>query len=255
MKALIVCFGALAILGSGMFAAVANGAGSGDIWSYTGDTGPAYWGALKDENHLCKEGKRQSPINITTTETTSKSDLAFDLKPVTGTVKNNGHTIQFNASGNDAITVSGTKYKLVQIHFHAPSENRIDGKQYPVEVHLVHKSAAGKLAVIGVMVESGKANPAISAILDAAPLEPLIKSHKVEGPVNVSEFLPPSSAHYSFNGSLTTPPCLEQVKWRVMEEPITFSPEQISRLVALMPKHNARPVQDVNNRDIIKISP
>lgn len=80
------------------------------------------------------------------------------------TIVNNGHTIQLNFATGSHITVGGEKYELLQVHFHRPSEHLIGGKNFPMEAHFVHRNAAGSLAVVGVLMATGKPNAAFSKV-------------------------------------------------------------------------------------------
>ena len=164
-------------------------------------------------------------------------------------ITNNGHTIQADQTGGGQLVVDGKTYTLLQFHFHAGSEYNINGKPYPLEVHLVHVSDEGALAVVGVMFEEGEPNSELNNIWENMPSSKgeNIVSGKT---VNVKNLLPASKKYYRFMGSLTTPPCSEGVNWHMMRTPMTASKEQIERFKAIYPM-NARPLQDKNNRLVV----
>jgi len=216
-------------------------------WEYEGAHGPAHWGSLSEAFATCELGKEQSPVNIP-----SKAAKKANLPPIktayhssAGEVVNNGHTVQVNlADGGDATVPSG-RYKLLQFHFHTPSEEEIDGKHYPLVAHMVHKNDAGKLAVIAVLIQEGKENAGLEQIFEALPAEG--SKMPLKSNFDASRLLPASLGYYTLQGSLTTPPCSEGVAWQILMTPIEMSKAQISAFQKLY-KMNARPVQPLNGR-------
>ncbi|MCX6060782.1 MAG: carbonic anhydrase family protein [Campylobacterales bacterium] len=214
---------------------------SGEVhWNYE-EHGPTHWGEFAE---TCQLGKVQSPINILTTQTSSiekSSVIALNESVTSGTsVVDNGHAIQVNVDNGGMATVDGVDYKLAQFHFHGKSEEQIDGKQYDLVAHMVHKSAFGNLLVIAVLFEEGKtANKTVQKVIDSVG-----KSTQM----NPADLLPKNSnTYFHFMGSLTTPPCSENVKWYVMKEVQSASKEQIAALRKFY-DHNYRPVQPLNGR-------
>jgi carbonic anhydrase len=136
----------------------------------------------------------------------------------------------------------------VQYHFHAPSEHRVNGKSYEMELHLVHKSAIGELAVIGVFIKRGRTHPTLDRLLDQAPREASGKVSNQEILIDPNLLLPTARVYFHYQGSLTTPPCSEGVRWFVLKEPQEASAEQIARFSALFAGGTARPVQPLNSR-------
>jgi len=219
-------------------------------WSYSGEEGPEHWGKLSPAYAVCGQGKSQSPIDI-------KGATAADLKPIqfeygvtVGEIVNNGHTIQANSAPGSKITVDGHVYELKQFHFHAPSENRIAGKSFPLEGHLVHTDREGKLAVVAVMFREGAANDAVAAVWAKMPAKKGEKA-KPASPVDAGALLPKQRSYYSFSGSLTTPPCTEGVRWLVIKEPATVSHQQVEAFERVMEHHNNRPLQASNDRTVL----
>jgi carbonic anhydrase len=220
-------------------------------WSYRGGTGPSHWGALEQEFGTCSLGKYQSPIDIKSSSV-EKMDLdaiKFDYKPSALRIINTGHSIQVNYDEGSNITVGAKQYQLVQFHFHRPSEEKIDGKAFDMVVHLVHKGSDGKLAVVAVLVHSGHANPLVATLWSHLPKD-VGKEHVVEGTqIDAAKLLPSNKAYYTFTGSLTTPPCSEEVTWFVLRNPVQFSGQEVARFAKIYPM-NARPVQPLNGRKI-----
>ena len=140
----------------------------------------------------------------------------------------------------------GRRYELVQFHFHRPSEERIDGKQFDMVAHLVHKDLDGRLAVVAVLLDRGAAQPLVQSVWNNLPLE---KGDEVaaRAPLDLNDLLPPSASYFTYMGSLTTPPCSEGVLWMVMKQPVPVSAEQIGIFARLYPM-NARPIQSASGR-------
>ncbi|WP_028403315.1 carbonic anhydrase [Ectobacillus panaciterrae] len=217
-------------------------------WSYEGDTGPAHWGDLDPANSACVNGKEQSPINIEISQ--AKADeklekLEIHYIPTEFSLVNNGHTVQANPKTTDnSIVVDGKEYKLAQFHFHTPSEHQFNGQNFDMELHLVHKDASGQLAVLGLMIKEGASNLSLEKAWAALPKKETTEDVKLKEPIDLMSILPKNQQSFRYNGSLTTPPCSEGVKWIVLEQPIEMSKEQIDTFRKIFPD-NHRPVQSV----------
>lgn len=223
------------------------GAASGSThWSYEGEGGPMSWGKLNPTYAKCDSGERQSPIDIRDGIRVELDPLNFDYKDSRFSVLDNGHTIQTTLSPGNYINVSGKNYELLQFHFHRPSEERINGKSFEMVVHLVHKDSDGKLAVVALLIQRGKANSLVQSIWNNLPLE---KNEAVNAlsSMDLSQILPARREYFTYMGSLTTPPCSEGVLWLVLKEPIEISAEQIAIFSRLYPM-NARPIQNSSGR-------
>jgi carbonic anhydrase len=216
-------------------------------WSYEGSNGPQYWAKLKPEFAACATGKRQSPIDIQEAAQLELEPIKYDYRPSPLRIIDNGHTVQLNYAEGSSISVSGVRYELKQMHFHKPSEERVNGKMYDMVVHLVHQSADSRLAVIAVLLESGMQNEFLGSVWPYLPLESGRESSLPDVTVDVMRLLPDSRAYFTYMGSLTTPPCSEGVLWLVMKTPATISPAQLAVFSKLY-KLNARPVQPGNSR-------
>ncbi|MEK7323351.1 MAG: carbonic anhydrase family protein [Pseudomonadota bacterium] len=227
-----------------------KGKGHDVHWGYTGEASAEHWGDLKQEFALCKVGQSQSPIDIDDAIKADLNPIDFNYKAVPLKVINNGHTIQVGLEGAGTIKLHGDEYKLLQFHFHAPSEHTAQGKSYDMEVHLVHKSDKGKLAVVGVFMKPGKENAALKAVFDNMPKE--AGETEVKGAsLNPQDLLPKAKDYSHYIGSLTTPPCSEGVRWNVLTDTIEVSQAQIDAFKALYAM-NARPVQDQHDRFLLK---
>ncbi len=228
-------------------------------WAYEGEAGPTAWGTLSPKFSACAEGKSQSPIDITGASPETLSELTANFRPAALRIVhhehmadaiNNGHTIQVNYTEGDTLTVGEASYELAQYHFHSPSEHTVAGNHFPMEMHMVHKSGDGALAVVGVFIEEGAHNAAFDPVWANLPTEKGVETHFQNVMVNVDDLLPESRTTYRYDGSLTTPPCSEGVKWLMMTTPIQLSTEQIGMFTALIEGNN-RPVQPLNDRPVV----
>lgn len=217
-------------------------------WAYEGEGDPAHWSELLPEYAVCSSGKSQSPIDITSAaHHETLGEIVFNYQSIPLTLTNNTHTIQINATPGSTITVAGTSYELAQFHFHDPSEHTINGQHSPMELHLVHKSADGALAVVGVLMNQGAENAALAQFWNALPQK--AGEVKLDTQFAVASLLPADRHYYTYQGSLTTPPCSEGVRWIVLKAPIEVSPAQVEAYAAILPR-TARPVQLLNGRTI-----
>ncbi len=217
-------------------------------WSYGGEAGPKAWGGLKPEFARCASGTRQSPIDIRGGFAVDLEPVFFDYQASPFRVVDNGHTVQVGVDGANAITVAGRRYQLVQFHFHRPAEERIDGRSFEMSLHLVHKDAEGRLAVVGLLLDRGEPQPVVQTVWNHLPLE---KNDEVapRSVIDLNHLLPPDRGYYTYMGSLTTPPCSEGVLWMVMRQPVQLSQAQIDIFARLYPM-NARPIQQAAGRMI-----
>jgi carbonic anhydrase len=215
-------------------------------WTYDGDTGPDNWGKLKPEWKTCSTGERQSPIDIRDGIRVDHEAVRFYYKPSGFRVIDNGHTVQANLTGGNRIQALGREFELVQLHFHRPSEERVNGKLYEMVAHLVHKDKEGRLAVVAVLLDKGADNPIIQTLWNHLPLE-----RNIEYPASVAldldGLLPQDRSYFTYMGSLTTPPCSEGVLWIVLRAPAAVSAEQVAAFSRLYP-NNARPIQQAAGR-------
>ena len=224
----------------------------GDVhWAYEGENGPQAWGKLKPEFNMCAIGKRQSPINIEDSGTLQgpAEPLQFSYTPSSGTVVNNGHTIQVDLQGDNSLTVRGSVYRLLQFHFHTPSEEQVNFRNFAMVAHLVHKNSEGQLAVVAVLLDPGVVNALINKVWTYMPLDQSDRVRLPAGIIDMNELLPKDQRYYQFIGSLTTPPCTEGVLWMVLKQPTQISKDQLRLFQQLFP-NNARPVQPVNGRPV-----
>jgi carbonic anhydrase len=226
-------------------------AGHGTHWGYTGHQGPEHWAELNPEYAECAEGRSQSPINLTDFIEADLEPIEIQYEAGGKEVINNGHTIQVNFTPGSKISVDGHTFELKQYHFHAPSENHINGNSYPMAAHLVHADEAKNIAVVAVLFVEGETNPSLAS---AWSYMPGIEGGRQNLPSGISAegILPTGRDYYRFNGSLTTPPCTEGVLWFVMKAPVTVSKDQIGKFVQVMKHPNNRPIQPINARTVLQ---
>jgi len=222
-------------------------------WGYEGELGPHHWGELDAANITCRIGHHQSPIAIAPQAQAPHHVQAaeFHYGTVPMRLVNNGHTVEAELTQPEKapwIAIDGKRFSLAQLHFHHPSEHTLAGKRYPMEMHLVHKSEDGKLAVVAAFIREGAASqplgqafahlPTAAAAHEAAPIA-----------IDLSKLLPGRHDAWMYEGSLTTPPCTEGVQWIVLKKPISLSAAQIRHFSSLFPD-NHRPVQSLGDRQL-----
>lgn len=219
-------------------------------WAYGGDTGPDAWGDLEDGFKACKTGHMQSPVDLGGAAPVPSLAVRTAYRTGPLTILNNGHTVQASIPEGSVLSSGISRYKLLQIHFHTPSEETVYGIPYPMVAHFVHVDHAGNLAVLGVMFEEGAPNVELAKLIRAAP-QSEAPAHPVEGVTfNPAGLLPANLAVYRYEGSLTTPPCTEGVRWHVAIDRVTASAAQIAALHAIM-GDNARPTQPLHGRLLV----
>lgn len=227
-------------------------------WGYEGPGAPEHWGSLSPEFATCDAGKHQSPIDLVNAVPIDEVGIERRLGEAVLTagqrarvmdLVDNGHTVQITNDVLLTLRLSETIYELAQFHFHSPSEHTIAGEHAQLEVHFVHKSAAGELAVVGILVDEGEHDPIWDPVIAAFPDEAGGKRHVENLDLDVKDLRPLPQHYYRYEGSLTTPPCSEGVQWIVMAEKRQMSAEQMATIVALLHNNN-RPVQPPGDRRI-----
>ena len=231
-------------------------------WGYEGEEGPEHWADLSPEYATCRAGGEQSPVDLTDAVPASGARLErrigttvlnLDQRARVMDLVDNGHTIQITNDAPLSLDVDGEHFELVQYHFHAPSEHTIDGEHAPLEAHFVHKSAAGKLAVAAVLFEEGAHNPIMDPIVSSLPAGPGAPRHLEGLELGMSQLPPLPEHYYRYEGSLTTPPCTEGVKWIVSAERRPLSAQQMAAFTLRLHDNN-RPVQPRGDREIALVS-
>jgi carbonic anhydrase len=248
----VTCLLVLGLLSGGCVFDKTNGRDA--KWSYSGDEGPAHWAELDPDYVLAALGGSQSPIDIVTEDviTADLPPLEFETQPIPLKLLNNGHTIEVIAPGGSTLRYGRQEFTLKQYHFHAPSEHTINGKHAAAEVHFVHSDGAGLLAVVAVLVEEAQAdNPSFLSVLEkAAPIEAGEEKVFEDLLVDIKRFFPGPKKYFMYDGSLTTPPATEGVRWFVCAEPRYISRRQLDILGDLYFQNN-RPVQPHYARTVL----
>jgi carbonic anhydrase len=218
-------------------------------WGYDGEAGPIHWGSLSPANAVCSAGSQQSPVDIAGAVKAEIPAIGVDWKKNGLRIVNNGHSIQVNVPAGSTLSRGDRAYGLLQFHFHHPSEHLVEGRRSAMEAHFVHQSVdRGTLGVLGVFLAAGAANPDFARL--AATFPAVAGQEATLDGVDPTGLLPPSLAYWSYEGSLTTPPCSEIVDWMVARQPVEVAEADIARFAALYPM-NARPVLADNRRFIL----
>ena len=226
-------------------------------WDYSKESGPEQWGRLSPDYVLAAIGQSQSPIDIVTKDVIRADlpPLEFETRPTELTVLNNGHTVEVLAPGASDLEFRGQEYTLTQYHFHAPSEHTIDGEHADMELHFVHSNDAGHLAVVAVLYDEGEEDHPffLSILKDDAPVNPGEEKVFPDQKIDIAGYFPPSAKqhkYYMYDGSLTTPPATEGVRWFICKERVQLSRTQIDSVRRLY-SHNNRPIQPTYARTVL----
>ena len=218
-------------------------------WAYDGEEGMDHWGMLSHGYMTCEAGSHQSPIDITMPgEDQAPELLQFHYRQVDIQAMHNGHSIQVRVSPGSELHVNGRTYRLMQFHFHEPSEHHIEGRSSPFELHLVHRDQTGHIVVVSFLADLGAGHSIVSALWPALPMHAGESAPSRQ--LDLSSLIPNNLHHFAYHGSLTTPPCTEGVHWIVMKEKILIAQAQIDQFVALV-GHNARAIQPIHDRKVL----
>lgn len=215
-------------------------------WGYSGPGAPENWGKLPG-NAICDIGKRQSPIDIRGGIRVDLEPLKFDYRPTQFRITDTGQTVQVDVAEGNYLHVMGQQWQLTHIQFRRPAEERVNGKIYEMSAQLVHRDYANNLAVVSLLMERGFEHPVIQTLWNYLPLDTGMSVEPPRVVIDLLRLLPERRDYFTYMGSLTTPPCTENVLWMVFKEPVLVSPEQIGIFARLYP-HNARPVQPTHDR-------
>ena len=232
------------------------------------DEGPTAWGEIDRSFEICRTGFAQSPVELSVAVTADLPQLELDYPATLLVVENTGHTIEvpMPENGDQTLTVGDDKYRLLQYHFHAPSEHTFEGESSDAEVHLVHESEDGDVAVIGILLAAGEQpSPLVDVVLESAPEDAgeeveIDEEHSpLEIVLGATDATGAAITGYTvYPGSLTTPGCTEGVRWIVLGLPLDVSQSTIDRLHELIAdfpgydgyENNNRPTQPLNDRKI-----
>lgn len=223
-------------------------------WGYTGDRGPQSWGELDPKWEQCGIGKAQSPIDLPSMgdEPRSQSDkLSVDYMSIPLRIKNSGHTLEVQNRTDSFLMVGSKRFDLLQFQFRSPSEHTLAGQRFPLEVQFVNKARDGELAILAVLLEAGDANKTLEEVWRKMPkseTQDYVNHEKKL--LSVSDLISLSEGYYAYEGSLTTPPCSEGVRWFVAKETQEIEQRSVDQLRNVLGGRSNRPVQPVGDRKV-----
>ncbi|MDR1360304.1 MAG: carbonic anhydrase family protein [Deltaproteobacteria bacterium] len=226
-------------------------AGAAGHWGYTGEFPPENWHKADPSFGLCGNGKNQTPVDLVPQFTTMLPALQIAYPLKAQSFLNNGHTLQAQFPEGNTLRVGQDSFGLIQAHFHTPSENRLHGESFPLEAHFVHQSKDGELAVMAVFFAEGESSSGLDQLWRNMPKK-VNETVPLPSGFDPVAILPPDREYIYFNGSLTTPPCSEGVRWYVLRTPLTVGKSQIAAFLEVMGHPNNRPLQPVNARPILQ---
>jgi carbonic anhydrase len=212
---------------------------------------PLLLGAASAEAGVCETGRRQSPIDIVATERATLPALDFAYRAAPLKVANDGHTVRVRFDRGGELGIGAQRYRLEEFHFHTPGGDRIAGESFPMAAHLLHRGTSGQLLAVVVLFRTGAENPLLATLLPLVP--PRADGNHVHGNVMVTagDLLPAGRGYYRYAGSLTAPPCTENVDWIILREPIDASAAQLAHYRRRF-ADNARAVQATNDRVVLE---
>ena len=219
-------------------------------WSYFEDTGPHNWGKY-EKFKLCSLGKNQSPINIFIDDAEKDKNLPvlkFAYQPNQLNFINNGNFIEAEVTGESKVFYGDDSFTLTKIEFHTPSEHLFQKKPYSMEIELIHKGKENKMLVVSILVKRGKMNYGLKEFLNHIPEKSQEKIQVHNRKINPLDFFPPGGGYYTYEGSLTSPPCTENVRWIILSQFINVSIEQLQN-ITLVHRISNRPIQALNRRE------
>lgn len=198
---------------------------------------------------LCESGRRQSPIDVPVLHPEPGPALRWDFHPAPLRADHDGHTVRVRFAPGQRLWLGTEALTLQQFHFHHPGGDRLQGEDFPLGMHFLHRGASGRLVSLVVLLREGAEHPALAALLPhlPGPGRPGVQDGSVQ--VDPAQWLPASHAYFRYDGSLTAPPCTEGVLWLVLQQPLSASPAQLAALGRLFGP-NARPVQPLNGRRV-----
>lgn len=215
-------------------------------WGYEGDKGSENWGSLDPANVVCAKGKKQSPINLAWRKPTKKShkmDFSYTSSPATADISTPVPTLKF--SGSNQLLINGKVYQLDHVEFHSPSEHQLSKNSMSMEIQLIHKAVSGNGTVaLAIFAIEGRENSVLNEIWNQ-----FANPNSQGMTLDIGTLIPPQKTHYSYMGSITSPPCTEGVEWMVFNTPTEVSKEQIMAFRSKFAA-NSRPTQPLNGRKV-----
>ena len=200
---------------------------------------------------LCESGKRQSPIDIKYSRALVLPALQFDYRSVPLKLADDGHTVRVRFGAGQTLMIGRERYSLQQFHFHTPGGDRINGEEFPMAAHLLHKSSSGQLLAVVVLFRKGADNPVLDLLLPQIPVKAAGDHSPVGVRIDARHLLPAKLDYYRYTGSLTAPPCTEGFDWIVLKQPMWLSDHQLALYRARF-ADNARKVQPLHGRIVLE---
>ncbi|NP_001140512.1 Alpha carbonic anhydrase 7 [Zea mays] len=255
----------LLVAAASLAVALSDGGGmAAPVYGYAAGSpnGPENWGKLSPAYKLCGEGKQQSPIDIVTKQAVPAATLDTlnrTYGATNATLINDGHDITLALEGKvGTVTVNGKAYSFEKLHWHSPSDHTINGQRFPLELHLVHRSADGALAVIGILYQLGAPDSFYYQLKrqlgemaqDRCDFAEEEESRVEAGLIHLRSLQKRTGSYFRYTGSLTVPPCTENVVWSVLGKVRQISQDQLQLLKAPLPGSDARPTQPLNGRTV-----
>ncbi len=216
-------------------------------WSYDDDNdGQEDWGAIKGYE-TCESGSNQSPVIIAYTKKSTLPKLDFKHDKISGLLMFTRKSFIFKVKESTILQYGETPYSLQSIELHSPSGHRVKDHFHPLEIHLIHKDMQGNNMIVAVFADLGAENPAIKTLLKQAALKNLRRFSLN----NANTLISSADSYFAYDGSLPYPPCTENVKWRVLKEPITISEQQLGEITDYIGR-NTRLPQPLYMREILE---
>jgi len=202
-------------------------------WSYDNQE---KWGE-KAENKFCKIGYNQSPIDVKYDFLESELQFSYTKSEVEKRPFN--YVMRTEFFSRDYV-LRKRKYFIRYLEFHHPSEHLLNSEPHSLEMQILHKSEDEQWLVVAVFLEVGKENPKFDDLIK------FLESKEIEGEIDLAKIIKTDDNIFFYDGSLTTPPCREGVKWYVMKTPLYLSKEQMNKIIksAILGKSNARKIQE-----------
>jgi len=261
----------------------ARGQDEAYIYSEEEGEGPFFWG----KTHPLCNGRKQSPINVETSNLDRSSNETiqfdgYDVAPEEMLMVNTGHSLEIELTGNITMFgggLGGAEYQAAQLNFHwgrfnhRGSEHQVDHHEFPLEMHIVSYNTKYNatdavnhedgLSILTVLFElSEEDNPTLQSFLQFTKQIKFPGDHKSLEPFPIDQLFPANAtdaSFYQYQGSLTTPPCTENVLWNIFVERSfvsKFEMRELRRLHAVNEERmgdNFRFLQNLNGRQVALI--